>query len=598
MIKEICSSISSKLKNIPLQQKILLLVFLILVITLSGSVLGFQMIFSSGNRMLYESLAGSLTDSAEAITYNLNSIESMTGIFLADSKIQHNLSVVTDTQNSVSRNGAYRALSYLVPEYYQNFKQYGINYINLYNSDYVTYSDLSKSQKTPDAVHKQLLSDAHTYAGAPIWITAYCNKYGLFLSRDIRRAAQLKLDTLGTIVVSVNLDDIISDSTKNLYRTSSAEYILFKNDQEIYHSASLDNQDLSNLPELAQEKYGVIHFDHRPYFYVRDSIPDYDWDYICLSSYERIEQAQNTYLFISACIILISVTMSLILSRKIILSITIHFVSLIKKMDDFGKDESSLPIADTDYTNRNDEIGELHRRFDLMALKVHDLIQKNYVSELLSKEAQLKALENQINPHFLYNTLESLNWHAKAIGSTEISIMVESLGSLLRTTLNQNDSNSTLEKELKIVDDYMTIIKIRFDERIQYENQISKDFYPLMLPHLTLQPLVENAVNYALEEVADTCTIRITCFMESEQILLYITNSGSQFPPDLLEQLAQNTIQPHGFGIGLLNIHKRLTLRFGIAYGLTLYNEDDDHAVVQITLPKDALPAIPKNVKE
>lgn len=584
-MKKLFLSIIQKLNNLPLQKKILFLIFSILALTTAGSILGFQMIFSSGNRMLYESLAGSLSYSAQNISENLETIESMTGMLLADEKAQKQLSVVADSTNDSAREKAYRTLSYLVPDYYQNFKQYGIRYINLYNKNYITYSDLSKSKNTPDEVHQEIIENAHTYSGAPIWTTSYGNRYGLFLSRDVRRAERLSLDTLGTILVSIDLEKIISSSTRHLYLADTAEYVLFKDEQEIYHSPFLNDIDTSGLLTTNGSTYGITRLNRTPYFYVKGSIPKYGWNYICLSSYKTIQNAQRSYICVSALIILLVILVSIVFSKKIIYSITVHFSSLIEKMDAFGKDESVLPVSNYNYMQRTDEIGELHRRFDHMARKVQVLIQQKYAAELLSKEAQLKALESQINPHFLYNTLESLNWNAKAIGATEISTMVEALGSLLRTTLSHKETISTIEHELKIVSDYMTIIKIRFDDRINYENQIPPNLNTLILPQLTLQPLVENAVNYALEEMTDVCTIQLTGSISHNRIQLCIINSGSQFPPNLLRGLAENTIQPHGFGIGLLNIQKRLQLCFGADYGLNVYNKDDDHAVVQIDIP-------------
>ena len=135
----------------------------------------------------------------------------------------------------------------------------------------------------------------------------------------------------------------------------------------------------------------------------------------------------------------------------------------------FGENNTQLVSFDYDYKMRHDEIGELHQRFDQMANQVRDLIEKNYVSEILNKEAELKSLENQINPHFLYNTLESINWRAKAVGADEISIMVESLGALLRNTLSRKDHMiSTIKTEIDIVKDYMSIIQFRFEEMLQY----------------------------------------------------------------------------------------------------------------------------------
>ena len=221
-----------------------------------------------------------------------------------------------------------------------------------------------------------------------------------------------------------------------------------------------------------------------------------------------------------------------------------------------------------------------------MALQVQELIQKNYVSELLAKDARLKFLENQINPHFLYNTLESINSYAKSMDAEPISQMVEALGSLLRITLSRNSASSVIKSELDIVKDYMDIIQVRFGERIEYEVEVPEELYLISIPRLTLQPLVENAINYALEEMTEVCHIRIEGKRESGNVFLMVSNNGSQFPENLLDQLEKNEIEPHGFGIGLLNIDKRIKLQFGEAYGLYVYNEElEDLAVVQVCLP-------------
>ena len=167
-----------------------------------------------------------------------------------------------------------------------------------------------------------------------------------------------------------------------------------------------------------------------------------------------------------------------------------------------------------------------------------------------------------------------------------ISQMVEALGSLLRITLSRNSTSSVIKSELDIVKDYMDIIQVRFGERIEYEVAVPEELYHISIPRLTLQPLVENAINYALEEMTEVCHIRIEGKRESGNVFLMVSNNGSQFPENLLDQLEKNEIEPHGFGIGLLNIDKRIKLQFGEAYGLYVYNEElEDLAVVQVCLP-------------
>lgn len=133
----------------------------------------------------------------------------------------------------------------------------------------------------------------------------------------------------------------------------------------------------------------------------------------------------------------------------------------------------------------------LHRQFDKMAAQISSLVKENYTKELLVKEAQLKALEMQINPHFLYNTLESINWRAKVIKATVISQMVESLGNLFRAILSHNGQNFTIEEELALVNDYLTIQKCRFGSRLICSiNGGTQQLSGICVPKLSIQPLV------------------------------------------------------------------------------------------------------------
>lgn len=217
-------------------------------------------------------------------------------------------------------------------------------------------------------------------------------------------------------------------------------------------------------------------------------------------------------------------------------------------------------------------------------LPIHPAAIVNYRNELLMKDAQLKSLEMQINPHFLYNTLDSISWRAKSVGEKQISLMVESLGSLLRVTLNQDTRNVAIREELKFVQYYVSIQKIRFEEQLQFSLDVQKDLLEQKIPKLTIQPLVENSIHYALEENTETCMISISVRRHYDIICIDVKNSGSEFEEGLLEKLDIGETRPNGFGIGLLNIDRRLKLTFGEDYGLSCFN-DGEYATARISLP-------------
>lgn len=237
-----------------------------------------------------------------------------------------------------------------------------------------------------------------------------------------------------------------------------------------------------------------------------------------------------------------------------------------------------------DYSGRTDEIALLHQYFDSMANEITTLINNDYKLKLEMRTMQIKSLEAQINPHFLYNTLESINWRAKACKNQEISQMVESLGTLLRASLSKKKSLVPLKEELELVQCYMTIQKIRFEERLQYAIHIDDSLLFTPLPSLSLQPLVENAIKYGLEKSIDDCTIILAAQKEGNQVIISVQNNGSLFEDNLLAKLNTSEKKADGFGIGLLNIHQRVQLLFGEEYGLSCENRNG-FAVACIRVP-------------
>ena len=150
-------------------------------------------------------------------------------------------------------------------------------------------------------------------------------------------------------------------------------------------------------------------------------------------------------------------------------------------------------------------------------------------------------------------------------------------------TLNKKE-RFTLKQELDIIHYYMTIQQLRFDNRLNFTESIPDACLDAQVPKLSIQPLLENAVHYALEQITDECIINLTCVYSQGLIQIYVKNSGSEFPDDLLENLRTHKIREQGLGIALLNIEERIQLMFGQQYGLHFYNEND-FAVVKMEIP-------------
>ena len=572
------------IRNLTLKKKIQSIVFLCILLLTSVSIFNIRMISVAHQKVLYQTVASSLSFSAKELNNHLDVISTMADMVLADSTMQKNLGILKDTEQIQERTVAYKAIYGMLNEYYFNFRKNNIRYMSLYQGNFSIHTHIINKEKLPDSIRKDLISQAEAAKGKTILVTDYSNQYGLFMVKNIRRTQFLKLDSIGSLIINIDMKLLIDSSTDNSHLYESADYILYDGENLIYQSSAVIDKDPSVVSKIFQSRYGLFQSMGKNYFYVRQALSSYNWDYVCIIPYDNILASLTTSFRFSFFITIIAVIISSILSSALIDSIIRHFNNLLLKMKNFADGQKEPLNIPYDYTGRTDELGILHTQFDQMVNEVNILIQNGYLNEILRKEAQLKALETQMNPHFLYNTLESINWRAKSVGAKDISSMAENLGTLLRITLDQKSKEVPLRRELELVQCYMTIQKYRYEDRLEYKITVPEDLYSCYVLKLTLQPLVENSIRYGLEENTEGCFIHILTERSLDVLYVYIKNNGSAFEDQLLEKLKTNQISPHGFGIGLLNILQRMQLTYGEEYGLTLYNENEQ-AVARLAFP-------------
>lgn len=254
-----------------------------------------------------------------------------------------------------------------------------------------------------------------------------------------------------------------------------------------------------------------------------------------------------------------------------------------------------------DMSLRFEDMGQLEIRllgehFNSMLDHVDRLIheleeQKEWarIEQLLKRRAELKALQSQINPHFLYNTLESISWKAIDAGSDEISDMIQSLANLFRTGLSQGKEMVPLHVEIKNVVSYLEIQKIRYEDLFEYEIQYDAAISELFSVKLILQPLVENAIYHGLKEHMDREGIIRVIVTEKEDCLeIDVQDNGLGFSDEklrLVNEQLQNRILIENGSYGIYNVNERLKLYFGDAFGLQ-YRADESYTHAILTFPK------------
>lgn len=240
-----------------------------------------------------------------------------------------------------------------------------------------------------------------------------------------------------------------------------------------------------------------------------------------------------------------------------------------------------------------DEVGQLAHSFNTMLDELRRLVNDVLRAQIHEREAELHALQNQINPHFLYNTLESINMLALTHDDREISRMVTSLGRLLRLTISATGVLMPLRDELDHVHHYLVVQRMRYGDRIAMTVDVDPALLDCMVPKLTLQPLVENALYHGLEPRRGAGCITVRGRREADDVVISVDDDGVGMDPTTLaavqEQLRQNA--PRGSrSVGLANVQQRLTLHCGPGYGLSISSTPDAGTQVALRLPRTLRP--------
>ena len=577
--------LADKMHNAPLSKKILFIllpgIFLLAVIIL----IGFLLIVRVDNQMLYETSADLLAYSSRDISNSLNSAENMSDFLIADSTIQDALARTEDAADGITPPDAYSDIHSTLETYYQRYREHFVNYIKVLSKNFSVSSYSSDSNIMPSAMEDELIEKAREQEGGVAWITDYSDTYGIYLVRIIRRIEYLRLDEIGVLIVNIDLNSLMENISSGETRDSSTYYLLRSDDRILYAPEALKDLTLEDFSDFPDTAYNIRKIAGERYFIVPGRISATGWDYYCLSSYEDMYNSLRFFQSLFVLVLLVAVCMCIVLTKRLIKPVMVHFDTLMTKIKAFGNKDFKIVKVPYSYESRTDEIGLLHQQFDSMATEIRSLIRENYETKIAAKDSQLRALEMQINPHFLYNTLQSINWRAKMLGDEEISRMTEALGKLLRITLSSRNKDSTLGQELDLVGYYMTIQQIRYEDALSFEVNVPEELRQIYLPKFTLQPLAENAIRYTVEADSDDCLIRISAAATEYWVEITLANTGSSFDPDLLEKLRTGEITPHGFGIGILNVYQRLNLTFGQRFRLNFCNEDG-FAVVKISVPR------------
>lgn len=314
---------------------------------------------------------------------------------------------------------------------------------------------------------------------------------------------------------------------------------------------------------------------------------------LTLTAAINYEQIYNEFGFTRILILIIAGVCALIfivISALLSFSLTKPIIHLSKKMATRG---GVLSLSGK-YLERKDEIGTLYNEYNSMVKEINNFIKNEYQNKLIILDSQMKSLEAQINSHFLFNTLESINSIAEIEGNQSIAVMSLALGNMFRYSIKTKSELVTITDEINHVKDYISIQTIRFDGKINLILNIKEEYSNLKILKLILQPLVENALYHGLKNCTYGKTIKISAFLNDSCIYLSVEDDGVGMPEEKLIQIRENLEkEPHftklghrnNQSIGLKNIHSRIELYYGKGYGLSIESSEGKGTKINIKLP-------------
>ncbi len=401
---------------------------------------------------------------------------------------------------------------------------------------------------------------------------------------------------LGIILIDANLSLIQNYS--NSVKLSHEGFIFITNPDYtfVFHAGdpidldSFDNEYYKNLySEIfintgdRSSGYFGAQISQTDYQVVYQSMSKAPWKVYAVTPYENIIDEANTIrnliLFISFLSLILVTIISIVLSIKITRPLT----RLRESMDkaDHGNLDIRVPVTSSD------EVGQLTNSFNTMIARLDALVHQTVKDQEDKRKLEIKALQHQINPHFLYNTLDSIIWMIADNDKNAIK-MIEALSKLFRISLSRGKDLIPLSEELEHVRNYLIIQKMRYQSKFDFNVESNEEVMNCKTLKIILQPLVENSIYHGIKNKEGKCQITVRAEKSGNNLLISVIDDGLGMDKETCEEILKDTYNketPGGSGIGVKNVHTRIQLYFGEEYGLSFESSYEEGTTVYIKLP-------------
>lgn len=291
------------------------------------------------------------------------------------------------------------------------------------------------------------------------------------------------------------------------------------------------------------------------------------------------DRMRLSFVFLGLVCIAIAILIAVYLSRRVTRPVR-QLEKYMKEVEQ-GNFDLHVPVPKTI------EIGRLARAFNLMVGRIKELMRETIAVQEQKRQSELSALQAQINPHFLYNTLDSIVWMAESDKPKEVIVMTSALAKLLRASISKGEELVRIGNEIEHIESYLKIQKMRYSDKLDYLIEVDESVRHYLTIKVILQPIVENAIYHGIKKKRGQGWIAVTSEETDADILLHVEDNGGGMDEETLRTLLLPTARrPEGKGVGVRNVHERLQLYFGAQYGLSYASVPGEGTKATIRFPK------------
>jgi two-component system sensor histidine kinase YesM len=401
-------------------------------------------------------------------------------------------------------------------------------------------------------------------------------------------------DIIGSMIIRIN-ERYFSDICRNIdlgkgsdvFIINSKGIVVSSRNAEIPVTKPYKDDNLINyiIQNISQDRHVFdLYMDNHRFLVAFAPIENTDWFAVSTIPYSYLNSESklagiNILLLTLVCLIL-SIIFSLIFSK----SISIPLNNLIIFMNEAKKGNLSMSIED----DSKDEIAEVTQNYNIMLSEIRHLMDNIKFKERQKRDAELKALQAQINPHFLSNTLNTVKWLAGIQNADNIENIITSLINLLHANMGKGDGFASIREELEYIKDYINIQEYRYYNKFKINYQIEEEILDYKIPKFTLQPVVENSLIHGIEPMDGQGLISIKGFIYNDSVKITVTDNGVGITEDKLSTLlspeeVKNISKFSGLGIN--NVNERIKMHFGEQYGLNIQSVQGLFTTTEITIP-------------